>query len=198
MHQISLTQWDRNIDIFILHSGSHLWIGACFIIALNNEIFWIGTKGPKLFAWLPPTSTDLPSEFLTVWFWKRRGSSGSMLPSKMIYSRQKVRQSLHHNMIFQLLVSHHHKEQMQVSQLLFRPAELSWTSFSVDDNILKGFSAIFLGPLMFTRSVMKTVLRCRDHCCNNLLSSMTFLTQAVSQGYAAPSPYELWGYQKPL
>lgn len=197
MHQISLTQRDRNIDIFILHSGSHLWIDACFIIALNNEMFWIGTKGPKLFAWVPPGSTDLPSEFLTVWFWKGRGLSGSMLPTKMIYSRQKVRQSLYHNMIFPLLIFHHHKEQMQVSELLFRPAELSWNSFSVDD-ILKSFSAIFVGPLMFTRPVMKTFMRCRDHCCNNLLSSTTFLTQAVSQGYAGLSPFELWGYQKPL
>ena len=198
MHQIPLTQWDRNIDISILHSGSYLWIDACFIIALNNETLWIGTKGLNLFAWVPPASTDLPSELLTGWFWKGRASSGSMLPTKVMYSRQRVRQSLHCNMIFHLLLSHHHKELMQGSELLFRPAELSWTSLSVHANILKNFPGDFLGRLMLQRSVMKTFTWCRDHCWNNCPPAMTLLTQAVSQGCAALSPFELWGYPKTI
>lgn len=60
-----------------------------------------------------------------------------MWPMKIIYSREKVRQGLHCNTVFHLLLSHHNTEKMQDSELLFRPAELSWISFSVHANVLK-------------------------------------------------------------
>lgn len=115
----------------------------------------------------------------------------------MIYSRENVRQSLHGNTIFHLLLSHHHKEQMQDSELLFRPAELSWTSLSVHANILK-----FLWH--FFRASDVTGISDEDcHVMHRLL--LQYLPAAhdtsdanCDQGCVTLSPFELfWRYPKP-
>lgn len=109
MHQISLTQCSRNIDIFTLHSGSYLWIDACFIIALNNETFWIGTKDLNC----SPVYFQLPLisllNFLQADFEKAELPQHQCYPPKW-FIQDKVRQSLHGNMTFHLFFSHCHKE----------------------------------------------------------------------------------------
>lgn len=105
-----------------------------------------------------------------------------MLPMKMIYSREKVRQSLHCNTIFHLLFSHHFEEKMQDSELLFMPADLNLISLSAHDTTLKLLWSFFRASGVRGISdgdchvMQRLLLQCLPACHGTLV-------QTVSQGW---------------